>query len=79
MLPKWGKHIVAALVFFVMSWCTSTVWLLDLPFIDNRHLVSITRLQQIPCVYLLQFQVNCTWYPLQTLYTCVHSNEAVPD
>ena len=55
------------------------VWLQDLPFIDNRHLWSITRLQQIPCVYLLQYQVNCTWYPLQTLYTCVHSNEGGPD
>ena len=62
-----------------MSWCTSSVWLQVLPFLDNRHLGSITRLQQIPCVYLLQYQVNCTWYPLQTLYTCVHSNEVVPD
>jgi len=29
----------------VMSWCTSSVYLQVLPFIDNRHLGSIPRLQ----------------------------------
>jgi len=34
-----------------MSWCTSGVWLQDLPFIDNRHLGSIPHFQQFSYFY----------------------------
>ena len=38
--------------FHVMSWCTSSVWLQVLPFIDNMHLGSIPHFQRIPCLIL---------------------------
>ena len=37
-------------IFFVMSWCTSSVYNLQLmPFLDNRLLGSIPRFHQFPC------------------------------
>ena len=33
-----------------MSWCTSSVGLQLLPFIDNIHFVSIPRFQRVPCL-----------------------------
>ena len=38
-----------------MSWCTSGVWLQDLPFIDNRHLGSIPCFQRIPCICVVPY------------------------
>ena len=40
--------------FFVMSWCTCSVWLQVLPILDNSHLGSLPRFQRIPCLGLSQ-------------------------
>ena len=53
--------------FFVMTWCTSSVWLQDLPFIDNWYLGTIRCFQKFPCykVFVIVFRIQVQLDPEQ--------------
>ena len=51
---------------FVMSWCTSSVWLQLLPFIDNMLVWSISRFHRIPCLICRETYYICTMSRLNT-------------
>jgi len=48
------KSVHKKVVFFVMSWCTSSVWLQVLPSIYNMHLGSIPPFERITCFFSYQ-------------------------
>ena len=58
------------MVFFVMYWCTSSIWLQLLPLRDNRLLGSIPRFQWFPCFISISFHLVIFIWILYTLYFC---------